>query len=54
MTYIGRSPHEAFFTPDGREGWVTVRGENYISVIDAKTFMEKTLCVPKTLSELMT
>jgi YVTN family beta-propeller protein len=41
-TYVGRSPHEAFFTPDGREVWVTVRGENYISVIDSKTFMEKT------------
>jgi YVTN family beta-propeller protein len=41
-TYIGRSPHEAFFTPDGREVWVTVRGENYISVIDGKTFAEKT------------
>ena len=35
VTYVGRSPHEAFFTPDGREVWVTVRGENYISVIDA-------------------
>jgi YVTN family beta-propeller protein len=42
VTYVGRSPHEAFFTPDGREVWVTVRGENYISVIDSKTFMEKT------------
>lgn len=42
MTYVGRSPHEAFFTPDGREVWVTVRGENYISVLDAKTFLEKT------------
>jgi YVTN family beta-propeller protein len=41
MTYVGRSPHEAFFTPDGREVWVTVRGENYISVLDAKTFQEK-------------
>ncbi|WP_166297970.1 YncE family protein [Bradyrhizobium sp. 26S5] len=39
-TYVGRSPHEAFFTPDGNEVWVTVRGENYISVIDAKTFKE--------------
>jgi YVTN family beta-propeller protein len=39
-TYVGRSPHEAFFTPDGKEVWVTVRGENYISVIDAKTFKE--------------
>ena len=42
VTYVGRSPHEAFFTPDGREVWVTVRGENYISVLDAKTFTEKT------------
>ena len=41
VTYVGRSPHEAFFTPDGREVWVTVRGENYISLLDAKTFMEK-------------
>src|SRR6201992_1495183 len=41
-TYVGRSPHEAFFTPDGKEVWVTVRGENYVSVIDSKTFMEKT------------
>jgi YVTN family beta-propeller protein len=42
VTYIGRSPHEAFFTQDGKEVWVTVRGENYISVIDAKSFEEKT------------
>src|SRR3984893_677866 len=32
--YVGRSPHEPFFTPNGRELWVTVRGENYVSVID--------------------
>src|ERR1700748_1671354 len=42
VTYVGRSPHEAFFTPDGKEIWVTVRGENYISVIDGKTFAEQT------------
>ncbi|CCE08503.1 conserved exported hypothetical protein [Bradyrhizobium sp. STM 3843] len=42
ITYVGRSPHEAFFTPDGREVWVTVRGEDYVSVIDARTFDEKT------------
>src|SRR6202030_2061528 len=42
VTYVGRSPHEAFFTPDGREVWVTVRGENYISVLDAHSFAEKT------------
>ncbi|KAA0690611.1 YncE family protein [Neorhizobium sp. P12A] len=40
-TYVGRSPHEAFYTPDGNEVWVTVRGEDYISVIDAHTFEEK-------------
>jgi len=32
--YVGRSPHEAFFTLDGHELWLTVRGENYVSVID--------------------
>ncbi|MGX1109259.1 MULTISPECIES: YncE family protein [Bradyrhizobium] len=42
VTYVGRSPHEAFFTPDGKEIWVTVRGENYISVIDAQSFKETT------------
>lgn len=34
VIYVGRSPHEAFFTPNGKEIWVTVRGENYVSVID--------------------
>jgi YVTN family beta-propeller protein len=32
--YVGRSPHEAFFTADGNELWVTVRGQDYVSVID--------------------
>jgi len=41
-TYVGRSPHEAFYTPDGREVWVTVRGEDYVSVLDATSFAEKT------------
>src|SRR5258706_8409067 len=40
VTYVGRSPHEAFFTPDGKEVWVTVRGENYVSALDAKTEQE--------------
>ena len=40
-TYVGRSPHEAFYTPDGKEVWVTVRGENYVAVLDAATFEEK-------------
>jgi DNA-binding beta-propeller fold protein YncE len=35
ITYVGRSPHEPFFTPDGSELWVTVRGEGYVSVIVA-------------------
>ena len=42
VTYVGRSPHEAFFTRDGREVWVSVRGEDYVAVVDAKTFAEKT------------
>src|ERR1700739_352037 len=42
VTYVGRSLHEAFYTPDGKEVWVTVRGENYVDVLDAKTFEEKT------------
>src|SRR5258708_8561177 len=41
ITYVGRSPHEAFFTQDGKEVWVTVRGENYVSVLDATTYKEK-------------
>jgi YVTN family beta-propeller protein len=41
VTYVGRSPHEAFFTQDGREVWVTVRGEDYVSVLDAKTYRER-------------
>ncbi len=34
------SPHEPFFTPNGRELWVTVRGENYVSVIDPARMKE--------------
>ena len=41
ITYVGRSPHEAFFTQDGKEVWVTVRGQNYISVLDGTTYQEK-------------
>src|ERR1700760_2389270 len=46
VTYVGRSPHEAFFTQDGKEVWVTVRGENYISVIEGRPFGEKPRIVP--------
>src|ERR1700692_4961660 len=42
VTYIGRSPHEAFFTMDGKEVWVVVRGENYVSVLDGTSYEEKT------------
>jgi YVTN family beta-propeller protein len=42
ITYVGRSPHEAFFTPDDKEIWVAVRGENYVAVLDGKTYEEKT------------
>jgi YVTN family beta-propeller protein len=41
VTYVGRSPHEAFFTPDGSEVWVTVRGEDYVAVLDGTRFEEK-------------
>jgi len=44
-TYVGRSPHEAFFTPDGKEVWVTVRGENYVAVLDGTTYEERTRIV---------
>lgn len=40
MLYVGRSPHEAFFTPDGKQVWTTVRGENYISVADPVSMTE--------------
>src|SRR4029077_16065668 len=41
VTYVGRSPHEAFFTPDGKEVWVTVRGESYVAVLDGTTYVER-------------
>src|SRR6516165_10175679 len=42
ITYVGRSPHEPFYTMDGNEVWVVVRGENYVSVLDSTTYEEKT------------
>src|SRR5262245_23657761 len=45
VTYVGRSPHEAFYTPDGKEVWVSVRGENYVAVLDGTTYQEKTRIV---------
>jgi YVTN family beta-propeller protein len=41
VTYVGRAPHEAFWTEDGKEVWVTVRGENYVDVLDGHTYQEK-------------
>ncbi|PRY34975.1 YVTN family beta-propeller protein [Spirosoma oryzae] len=38
--YVGRAPHEATFTPDGNQIWVSVRGEAYLSVIDATQLKE--------------
>jgi DNA-binding beta-propeller fold protein YncE len=33
-TPLGREPHLAVVRPDGKEAWVAMRGENYISVLD--------------------
>ena len=41
-TYVGRAPHEAFFTQDGSEVWVTVRGEDYVVSSTAPPTPEKT------------
>jgi YVTN family beta-propeller protein len=38
--YLRRAPHEGFFTPDCRELWVAVRGENFVSVIDVRKLRE--------------
>ena len=40
IAYIGRNPHEAFFTPDGKQVWATVRGEDYLSVLDPAALKE--------------
>ena len=45
--YVGRAPHEAFFTPNGKELWVAVRGEGYVSVIDPQA-MRETRRIPTT------
>ncbi|EIB6307158.1 hypothetical protein V1412_003482 [Salmonella enterica] len=39
--YVGRNPHEPRYTYDEKEIWVTVRGENYVSVIDSINGKEK-------------
>jgi YVTN family beta-propeller protein len=40
-TYVGRSCHEATFSRDGSEVWVTVRGEDYVQVLDGYTYEPK-------------
>lgn len=34
--FVGAAPHECFFTADGNEIWVSVRGEDYLSVLGAE------------------
>ena len=34
---VGREPHEPTFSRNGKELWVTVRGENHIAVLDTAT-----------------
>ena len=41
VAYFGRAPHEAFFTPDGKEVWAAIRGANYVAVLDGRTYQEK-------------
>jgi YVTN family beta-propeller protein len=36
-SYVGRSPHEAFISPDGTQVWTAVRGEDYVSVVSLDT-----------------
>jgi YVTN family beta-propeller protein len=38
--YLGRSPHEPTFTPDGNQVWISVRGEAYVSVVDVNSMKE--------------
>jgi len=35
-TYVGRSPHEAFFTPDGKQVWFTLKDVGKTMVFDAQ------------------
>lgn len=38
IVYVGRSPHEAMFTRNGKEVWVTIRGEDYVQVLDGRSY----------------
>lgn len=39
-SYVGRSPHEGFVSPDGKTLWVAVRGQRYVSVLSTATGRE--------------
>ena len=36
ITYVGRSPHEAFFTPDGKQVWFTLKDTGKVQVLNAR------------------
>ncbi len=38
---IGREPHEPTFTRDGRELWVTLRGEDRIAILDVERALKQ-------------
>jgi len=39
-TYLGRSPHEGFVSPDGKTLWVAVRGQSHVAVLSTQTGRE--------------
>lgn len=39
--FVGREPHEPTFTRNGRELWVTIRGEDRIAVLDVHKALEE-------------
>lgn len=39
--FVGREPHEPTFTRNGRELWVTVRGEDRIAILDVARMREE-------------
>ena len=36
ITYVGRSPHEAFFTPDGKQVWFTLKDTGKVQVFNVR------------------
>jgi YVTN family beta-propeller protein len=43
---LGREPHEPTFTRNGRELWVTLRGEDRIAILDVELAMKQVSGVP--------